>query len=111
MASHIGRVNAPALFGVGAAFDIHAGNLTQAPRWMQRSGLEWLFRLASEPRRLWRRYAVNNPRFVLAISRRRPRISIAAVDPEKVIRLSEHADATSSAPVDASSERAAISGS
>ena len=111
MASHIGRVNAPALFGVGAAFDIHAGTLKQAPRWMQRSGLEWLFRLASEPRRLWRRYAVNNPRFVLAISRRRPRISIAAVDPEKVIRLSEHADATSSAPVDASSERAAVSGS
>jgi N-acetylglucosaminyldiphosphoundecaprenol N-acetyl-beta-D-mannosaminyltransferase len=111
MASHVGRVNAPALFGVGAAFDIHAGNLKQAPRWMQRSGLEWLFRLASEPRRLWRRYAVNNPRFVLAITRRRPRISIAAGAPEKVIRLSEHADGTSSARVDASSERAAASGS
>ena len=64
MASHIGRLDASALFGVGAAFDMHAGNLRQAPRWMQRSGLEWLFRLASEPRRLWRRYAVNNPRFV-----------------------------------------------
>jgi N-acetylglucosaminyldiphosphoundecaprenol N-acetyl-beta-D-mannosaminyltransferase len=111
MASHVRRVNAPALFGVGAAFDIHAGNLKQAPRWMQRSGLEWLFRLASEPRRLWRRYAVNNPRFVLAISRRRPRISIAAVDPENVIRLSELANATSSAPGDASSEHPAFSGS
>jgi len=111
MASHIGRINAPALFGVGAAFDIHAGTLRQAPRWMQRSGLEWLFRLASEPRRLWRRYAVNNPRFVLAISRRRPRISIAAVQRETVIRLSEHADKTSSAPVDDSSARAAVSGS
>ena len=111
MASHIGRVNAPALFGVGAAFDIHAGNLKQAPRWMQRSGLEWLFRLASEPRRLWRRYAVNNPRFVLAISRRRPRISLAAMETETVIRLSDHADETLPARVDPSSGRAAIYGS
>jgi N-acetylglucosaminyldiphosphoundecaprenol N-acetyl-beta-D-mannosaminyltransferase len=111
MASHIGRVNAPALFGVGAAFDIHAGIVKQAPRWMQRSGLEWLFRLASEPRRLWRRYAVNNPRFVLAISRRRPRISLAAMESEKVIRLADHADETLPARVDPSSGRAAISGS
>jgi N-acetylglucosaminyldiphosphoundecaprenol N-acetyl-beta-D-mannosaminyltransferase len=111
MASHIGRLNAPALFGVGAAFDIHAGNLKQAPRWMQRSGLEWLFRLASEPRRLWRRYAVNNPRFVLAISRRRPRISVAAVASEKVILLSDHTEETKSARVDASSDRAAFFGS
>ncbi|HTK16992.1 MAG TPA: WecB/TagA/CpsF family glycosyltransferase, partial [Acidimicrobiia bacterium] len=102
MASHIGRLNASALFGVGAAFDMHAGNLRQAPRWMQRSGLEWLFRLASEPRRLWRRYAVNNPRFVLAISRRRPRISIAAMDSENLIRLSEHSDGTPPEPADAS---------
>jgi N-acetylglucosaminyldiphosphoundecaprenol N-acetyl-beta-D-mannosaminyltransferase len=111
MASHIGRLNASALFGVGAAFDIHAGNLRQAPRWMQRSGLEWLFRLASEPRRLWRRYAVNNPRFVLAISRRRPRISIAATDSENLIRLSEHSDDATPAPAGESSARAAISGS
>jgi N-acetylglucosaminyldiphosphoundecaprenol N-acetyl-beta-D-mannosaminyltransferase len=111
MASHIGRLNASALFGVGAAFDIHAGNLRQAPRWMQRSGLEWLFRLASEPRRLWRRYAVNNPRFVLAISRRRPRISIAATNSENLIRLSEHSDDTTPAPAGESSARAAISGS
>jgi N-acetylglucosaminyldiphosphoundecaprenol N-acetyl-beta-D-mannosaminyltransferase len=108
MASHIGRINAPALFGVGAAFDIHAGTLRQAPRWMQRSGLEGLFRLASEPRRLWRRYAINNPRFVFAISRRRPRISIAAVQSEKVIRLAEHTD-ESSILVDESSVRAAVS--
>lgn len=74
MAAHVGRLDASALFGVGAAFDMHAGNLRQAPRWMQRAGLEWLFRLASEPRRLWRRYAVNNPRFVLAILRRPPRL-------------------------------------
>jgi N-acetylglucosaminyldiphosphoundecaprenol N-acetyl-beta-D-mannosaminyltransferase len=74
MAAHVGRVKAPVLVGVGAAFDIHAGHARQAPRWMQRSGLEWLFRLVSEPRRLWRRYMVNNPRFLFAIVRRRPRI-------------------------------------
>jgi N-acetylglucosaminyldiphosphoundecaprenol N-acetyl-beta-D-mannosaminyltransferase len=72
MAAHVGRVRAPVLLGVGAAFDIHAGLLPQAPRWMQRSGLEWLYRLAREPRRLWRRYLYNNPRFVAAIARRPP---------------------------------------
>ena len=56
---------APAvLFGVGAAFDFHAGTAPRAPRWMGRAGLEWLFRLASEPRRLWRRYLVTNSRFL-----------------------------------------------
>jgi N-acetylglucosaminyldiphosphoundecaprenol N-acetyl-beta-D-mannosaminyltransferase len=74
MAAHVGRVQAPALLGVGAAFDIHAGILPQAPRWMQRSGLEWLYRLAREPRRLWRRYLRNNPRFVLSVVRRPPRL-------------------------------------
>ena len=66
MSDHVGRLAAPVLLGVGAAFDFHAGLKAQAPRWMQRSGLEWLFRLATEPRRLWRRYCVNNPRFVWA---------------------------------------------
>ena len=64
MASHVGRLTAPVLIGVGAAFDFHAGLKRQAPRWMRRSGLEWSFRLVSEPRRLWRRYLMNNPRFV-----------------------------------------------
>ena len=64
MASHVGRLRAPVLIGVGAAFDFLSGAKRQAPRWMQRSGLEWCFRLASEPRRLWRRYLVNNPVFV-----------------------------------------------
>jgi N-acetylglucosaminyldiphosphoundecaprenol N-acetyl-beta-D-mannosaminyltransferase len=64
MASHVGRLSAPALIGVGAAFDFHTGRKQQAPRWMQRSGLEWLFRLASEPRRLWKRYLVYNSLFV-----------------------------------------------
>lgn len=66
MAAHKGRVQA-VMLGVGAAFDFLAGVKPQAPRWMQRAGLEWLFRLASEPRRLWRRYLLNNPRFVLLV--------------------------------------------
>jgi N-acetylglucosaminyldiphosphoundecaprenol N-acetyl-beta-D-mannosaminyltransferase len=49
---------------VGAAFDFHAGRVRQAPRWMQRCGLEWLFRLGCEPRRLWKRYLKNNPLFI-----------------------------------------------
>ena len=64
MAKHLNRVSAPVLIGVGAAFDFHAGLKRQAPRWMQRSGLEWFFRLLSEPRRLGRRYLVNNPSFI-----------------------------------------------
>lgn len=73
MAEHTGRLRAAALIGVGAAFDIHAGLLPQAPQWLQRSGLEWAYRLLREPRRLWRRYVYNNPRFVWALLRRRPR--------------------------------------
>lgn len=74
MAAHVDRLEAPVLIGVGAAFDIHAGTLAQAPVWMQRSGLEWLYRLIREPRRLWRRYLFNNPVFVFRILRRRPRL-------------------------------------
>ena len=67
MAAHKGRIQA-VMLGVGAAFDIHAGQKPQAPAWMQRVALEWLFRLGSEPRRLWRRYLLHNPRFfVLAL--------------------------------------------
>ncbi|OLC40015.1 MAG: glycosyltransferase [Acidobacteria bacterium 13_1_40CM_65_14] len=64
MADHVDRLEAPVLVGVGAAFDFHSGLKRQAPRWMQQSGLEWLFRLGSEPRRLWKRYLLNNPAFV-----------------------------------------------
>jgi N-acetylglucosaminyldiphosphoundecaprenol N-acetyl-beta-D-mannosaminyltransferase len=64
MASHLGLVEAPAMIGVGAAFDFLAGTKRQAPVWMQRNGLEWLFRLCAEPRRLWRRYAYIVPRFL-----------------------------------------------
>jgi N-acetylglucosaminyldiphosphoundecaprenol N-acetyl-beta-D-mannosaminyltransferase len=65
MAQYWERLEATLFIGVGAAFDFHAGRVRQAPRWMQRSGLEWLFRLACEPRRLWKRYLKNNPLFVL----------------------------------------------
>ena len=69
MHEHLGRISAPVMVGVGAAFDIHAGLKKQAPRWMQRSGLEWRFRLITEPRRLWRRYLINNPWFLWLIMR------------------------------------------
>jgi len=67
MRTHVGRLTAPVLVGVGAAFDFHAGLKPQAPRWIQRSGLEWSYRLLHEPRRLWRRYLFNNPRFVFLV--------------------------------------------
>jgi N-acetylglucosaminyldiphosphoundecaprenol N-acetyl-beta-D-mannosaminyltransferase len=65
MAAHLGRIDAPVMIGVGAAFDFLAGTKRQAPGWMQRHALEWLFRLCSEPRRLWRRYAYIVPGFAL----------------------------------------------
>jgi len=67
MAAHIDKLNAPVLIGVGAAFDFHAGLKKQAPLWMQRSGLEWFFRMVTEPRRLGPRYLRNNPRFIILI--------------------------------------------
>lgn len=72
MAAHVGLVTAPVLVGVGAAFDFHAGLMRQAPHWMRRTGLEWLFRAMQEPRRLGLRYLRNNPAFLahLLFSRR-----------------------------------------
>lgn len=67
MAGQRARLTAPILIGVGAAFDFHAGTKPQAPRWMQRSGLEWFFRLITEPRRLWKRYLIGNTLFILYI--------------------------------------------
>jgi len=67
MAEHIDKLNAPVLIGVGAAFDFHAGLKQQAPGWIQRCGLEWLFRLITEPKRLWKRYAFNNPLFLILL--------------------------------------------
>jgi N-acetylglucosaminyldiphosphoundecaprenol N-acetyl-beta-D-mannosaminyltransferase len=64
MAQYWRTLDATLFFGVGAAFDFHAGRMRQAPLWMQRNGLEWLFRLACDPGRLWKRYLKNNPLFV-----------------------------------------------
>jgi len=64
MANYRERLDAPLLIGVGAAFDFLTGRLPQAPRWMQRLALEWLFRLINEPHRLWRRYLIYNPWFL-----------------------------------------------
>ena len=69
MAEMRDELSAPVLVGVGAAFDFHAGLVPQAPNLLQESGLEWAYRLAHEPRRLWRRYTRYNPRFVGAFAR------------------------------------------
>jgi N-acetylglucosaminyldiphosphoundecaprenol N-acetyl-beta-D-mannosaminyltransferase len=67
MAEFLPRLDVTLMIGVGAAFDFHAGRVKQAPRWMQRSGLEWLYRLCQEPRRLAKRYLRNNPLFAVKI--------------------------------------------
>jgi N-acetylglucosaminyldiphosphoundecaprenol N-acetyl-beta-D-mannosaminyltransferase len=64
MAENNQKLAAKVCIGVGAAFDFHAGRVKQAPRWMQRSGFEWAYRLWQEPRRLWRRYILGNPAFI-----------------------------------------------
>ena len=74
MADHRDRLRASALFGFGAAFDFLTGEVREAPRWMQRAGFEWLFRMVSEPRRLARRYLQNNPAFIRAIAMNPPRL-------------------------------------
>ena len=74
------RLSAPVLLGVGAAFDFHAGLVRQAPPWMGAHGLEWVYRLSREPRRLWRRYARQNPRFVVAFARQYTRERVARPD-------------------------------
>jgi N-acetylglucosaminyldiphosphoundecaprenol N-acetyl-beta-D-mannosaminyltransferase len=65
MAKYAAQLDTALLIGVGAAFDFHSGRVNQAPLWMQRSGLEWFFRLCTEPRRLWKRYVVGVPLFMV----------------------------------------------
>ena len=67
MAAYLPKLQTKLMLGVGAAFDFHAGKVKQAPRWIQRSGLEWAYRIGQEPRRLWKRYARNNPLFVTRV--------------------------------------------
>lgn len=70
MRDHVGRIPGATLVGVGAAFDFYAGDVKRAPEWMHHRGLEWLHRLVSEPRRLWKRYLVLAPKFVMLVGRR-----------------------------------------
>jgi N-acetylglucosaminyldiphosphoundecaprenol N-acetyl-beta-D-mannosaminyltransferase len=74
MAKHVGRLKANLMLGVGAAFDYHAGRIPQAPAWMQRAGLEWIFRIRTEPGRLAGRYLRNNPAFLWQIMLHPPRV-------------------------------------
>jgi len=67
MYEHRGKLTVPVIVGVGAAFNFHAGVVKQAPRWMQKRGLEWLYRLSQEPQRLWYRYLFYNPLFIFYI--------------------------------------------
>jgi len=64
MHRHRDSLSVPLMMGVGAAFDFHTGRVKQAPTWIQESGLEWLFRMIQEPRRLWRRYLINGGEFI-----------------------------------------------
>lgn len=68
MAEYLPRFDTTLMIGVGAAFDFHTGRLQDSPRWMKQSGLQWLHRLCQEPRRLWKRYLLNNPAFLIQAS-------------------------------------------
>ena len=68
MAQYIGRLEVPLLVGVGAAFDYHTGRIRDCPHWMKRAGLQWFHRLLQDPRRLWKRYLLNIPRFAWSIA-------------------------------------------
>ncbi len=68
MAAYLRKLDTTLMIGVGAAFDFHAGTVRQAPKWIQRSGFEWLFRLCQEPKRLGRRYLKNNPLFLFKLA-------------------------------------------
>jgi N-acetylglucosaminyldiphosphoundecaprenol N-acetyl-beta-D-mannosaminyltransferase len=68
MAEFLPKLDVTLMVGVGAAFDFHSGRVPQSPRWLQKSGLEWFYRLCQEPRRLAKRYLRNNPLFLLKIA-------------------------------------------
>ena len=68
MAQYLHRLDTKLMIGVGAAFDVHTGHIKDAPAWVQAAGLQWLHRLLQEPRRLWKRYLLNNPRFLFNIA-------------------------------------------
>lgn len=68
MAKHIAGLDCTLMLGVGAAFDIHTGVTKDPPQWVKRAGLQWFYRFLQEPRRLWRRYLINNPKFIFKIA-------------------------------------------
>jgi N-acetylglucosaminyldiphosphoundecaprenol N-acetyl-beta-D-mannosaminyltransferase len=68
MAEYVDRLRVPLLVGVGAAFDFHSGRINDSPIWIKRAGLQWLHRLSQDPKRLWRRYLLNNPAFIWRIT-------------------------------------------
>jgi len=78
MVHHRDRLNVPVMIGVGAAFDFLAGVKKQAPRWMRNAGLEWFFRLCSEPKRLWKRYLVGNAKFLYLASKHIIKVRLGA---------------------------------
>lgn len=86
MAEHAATLEAGLLIGVGAAFDFLSGRVPQAPLWMQRSGLEWFHRLCTEPRRLWRRYLVHNPLFVLRVGAQMLGLKRYPLDDDQTLR-------------------------
>lgn len=83
MAKFRPMLDAPVMIAVGAAFNFHAGHVRQAPRWMMRSGLEWLFRLSVEPQRLWHRYLVGIPRFLWLVLSSRERTGKCKLNSER----------------------------
>ena len=92
MATYSARLHVPLMVGVGAAFDIHSGQSRDAPDWVKRSGLQWLHRLAQEPRRLAPRYLKNNPLFLLLVSRQLARNGIEKLKHARWHRSSQGRD-------------------
>jgi N-acetylglucosaminyldiphosphoundecaprenol N-acetyl-beta-D-mannosaminyltransferase len=74
MAAYSGKLPCKIMVGVGAAFDIHTGHIKDAPNWVKKAGMQWAHRLQQEPRRLWRRYLLNNLTFVAALGLQLTRI-------------------------------------
>lgn len=68
MAEYVSKFDTSLMFGVGAAFDLHTGRMADSRDWVKRSGMQWAHRLLQDPRRLWKRYLINNPKFLMAIS-------------------------------------------
>jgi N-acetylglucosaminyldiphosphoundecaprenol N-acetyl-beta-D-mannosaminyltransferase len=68
MAQYLNRLDTKLMIGIGAAFDVHTGHMKDAPAWVKVAGLQWLHRLLQEPRRLWKRYLINNPLFLVNIA-------------------------------------------